>query len=76
MALISSQRAGNLSPLKQLLTERALAELLSVSATHLGHLRKRRVLPYLLLGKSVRYNQDEVALALDRLTVRPPGVQT
>lgn len=63
------------SPLRKLVNERELAALLGVSSTHLGHLRKRRILPYLLLGKAVRYCPDDVAAALDRLTVRPPGVQ-
>jgi hypothetical protein len=76
MPTITIQRAGNLSPLKKLVNERELSALLGVSATHLGNLRKRRVLPYLLLGKAVRYSPDDVALALEFLTVRPPKVQT
>jgi hypothetical protein len=75
MASSPLPRGGTLTPLKKLISEKQLAEILGVSSTHLGHLRKRRVLPYIVLGKTVRYEPDEVRLAIDRLTVRPPEVQ-
>jgi len=53
-----------------LITERQQAALLSVSHRHLINLRTRRLVPFLKLGKSVRYSPEAVAKALDKLTIR------
>ena len=57
--------------LPKLISEHDLAETLGISKRHLGNLRTRRVLPYVMLGKSVRYDPAAVRQVLDRLTVAP-----
>ncbi len=66
---------GTLAPLKKLISERELAKMLGVSLRHVGNLRERRVIPFIRLGRSVRFNPDEISQVLNRLTVRPPEVQ-
>jgi hypothetical protein len=52
-----------------LITEKAQAELLGCSLRHLINLRNRRLVPFVRLGKCVRYNPDAVQQALQKLTV-------
>ena len=59
-----------------LVTEKELATLLNISWQHLVNLRKRRLVPFVRLGKSVRYSPTKVAKALEKLTVEehtPPA---
>jgi Helix-turn-helix domain len=53
----------------QLITEKELAGLTRCSVRHLINLRNRRLIPYVRLGKSVRYNPEHVKRAIDKLTV-------
>jgi hypothetical protein len=52
-----------------LVTEKAQADILSISVHHLINLRKRRLVPYVRLGKSIRYDPNEVAKAVRKLTI-------
>lgn len=56
-----------------LVTERTQARLLRVSLRHLINLRKRRLVPHVRLGRSVRYNPSEVEKAVEKLTVQAVG---
>jgi excisionase family DNA binding protein len=51
---------------KQLITVREQAALLSVSPRHLHDLTRQRIVPCVRLGRSVRYNPQAVAVALER----------
>lgn len=53
-----------------LITEKAQAQLLGCSLRHLINLRNRRLVPYLRLGRLVRYNPNEVERAIQKLTIR------
>ena len=53
-----------------LITEKAQAELLGCSLRHLINLRNRRLVPFVRLGKLVRYNPDNVQKAVEKLTIR------
>ena len=53
-----------------LITEKAQAELLGCSLRHLINLRNRRLVPFVRLGRLVRYHPDHVQKALEKLTVR------
>jgi excisionase family DNA binding protein len=50
----------------QLVTVREQAALLSVSPRHLHDLTRQRIVPCVRLGRSVRYNPQAVAAALER----------
>jgi hypothetical protein len=54
----------------KLRTEKEMAERCSCSQRHLINLRNRRLIPFIKLGHLVRYNEDAVMRALDKLTVR------
>jgi hypothetical protein len=60
---------------KLLLTEKAQAELLSISWRGLAEYRKRRLVPCVRLGRLVRYNPVEVARAMEALTVESVGTR-
>jgi hypothetical protein len=51
---------------KHLITAREQAALLSVSTRHLHDLKNQRIIPCVRLGRSVRYNPQAVAAALER----------
>ena len=55
---------------KTLLTEKEQAQRLNCSWRHLVNLRERRQIPFIKLGKLVRYNPEAVQRALEKLTVR------
>ncbi len=61
--------SGAVSPLKKLLTESDLSELLSVSPRHIVALRQRGLLSYVRLGRLVRFDPERVARELGQLTV-------
>jgi hypothetical protein len=52
-----------------LVDEKTQARLLRISHHHLVNLRNRRAHSFVKLGKSIRYNPDRVAKALEKLTV-------
>lgn len=55
---------------KTLLTRNEQAEALSISWRHLENLRKARLIPFVKLGRSIRYDPRKVAEAIERnLTV-------
>ena len=56
--------------LKYYNTEEELAKELRVSQRHLINLRNRRLIPFVRLGRLIRYDRRAVAKALDKLTVR------
>jgi hypothetical protein len=51
-------------PLKQLVTEQQLANILSVSARHIRVLRTRKLIPWIRLGRSVRFYIPDVETAI------------
>ena len=54
----------------RLLTEKEQAEELQCSLRHLANLRKRRLIPYVRLGRSIRFDPAAVERALTKLSVR------
>ena len=59
--------------MKELITEQEQAKLLHCSARHVWNLRKRRLIPVIKLGRSVRYDPEAVARAMGKLTVKELG---
>ena len=57
----------------RLLTERQQAKQLQISPRHLYDLRQKRLVPFIKLGKSVRYDPEDVAQAIKKLTIREHG---
>ena len=57
------------SQIEALLTEQDVAAVLSVSIRHVRNLRQRRLLPWVKLGRSVRFTVPAVRAALEKLTV-------
>lgn len=55
---------------KTLLTEKEMAADIAVSWRGLAEFRKRRLVPFIKLGRLVRYNRADVFKALEKLTVR------
>jgi hypothetical protein len=53
----------------QLLTEKQQAASLQVCTRHLINLRHKRLIPYVQLGKSIRYDPKAVERALKKLSV-------
>lgn len=56
--------------LTQLNNEKQEAALLNISWRGLQEYRKRRLVPYIKLGKRVLYNHGDVMRALEKLTVK------
>jgi excisionase family DNA binding protein len=56
-----------------LVTVKELASMLGCSWRHVLSLRDQRLIPYVRLGRLVRYNPEEVRQAIERLTVRERG---
>jgi hypothetical protein len=50
----------------KLITPREQAALLSVCTRHLHDLKNQRIIPCVKLGRSIRYNPQAVAAALER----------
>lgn len=53
-----------------LVNEKQMAAMLGVSWGHMINLRRRRMVPFIQLGKSIRYNPKLVEIALQKHTVR------
>jgi excisionase family DNA binding protein len=56
-----------------LVTAKELAPMLGCSWRHVLTLRDQRLIPYVRLGRLVRYNPEEVRQAIERLTIREQG---
>ena len=54
----------------RLLTEREQAEQLRCSLRHLVGLRNKRLIPFIRLGRSIRYDPNAVERALKKLTIK------
>jgi len=54
---------------KEYLDTRELAEWLGVSVRTVANLRQRRVIPYVKLGRVVRFKRDAVEAALKSFTI-------
>ena len=52
---------------KSIMTTAEVAEALGVSQTLVHELRKKGVLPYLKLGKSIRYEKAKLIIAIEKL---------
>jgi hypothetical protein len=55
---------------KQLLTGKELAPIIGCSWRHVMTLREKRMIPYVQLGRLVRYNPQEVLRAIQKLTIK------
>jgi excisionase family DNA binding protein len=53
----------------KLLTEKEQAAQLNCSLRHLINLRNRRKIPFIRLGRSVQFDPDAVARALEKLSI-------
>jgi hypothetical protein len=49
------------------------AEELGISLRHLANLKAKRLIPFVRLGGSIRYDPDQVRRALDKLSVKEVG---
>jgi excisionase family DNA binding protein len=56
---------------EKLATGSEIAGLLNISPRHLVNLRERRVIPFIRLGRVIRYNRTAVSMAIAHLTVQP-----
>jgi len=66
-----TKQSGPSAPLKKLLTEQEMGEILGVSRRNLSNLRNARSIRFIKLGRLVRFDPDLVAADLARLTVNP-----
>jgi Helix-turn-helix domain len=57
--------------LERLFTETELAGRLGISPRHLSDLRKQGLIPYIALGRCIRYKEKDVVRAIEKLTVMP-----
>jgi hypothetical protein len=48
-----------------------IVALLNISPRHLVNLRERRIIPFIRLGRVIRYDRAAVSAAITRLTVQP-----
>jgi excisionase family DNA binding protein len=55
---------------KQLLTDKEMAAILGCSWGHVKTLRLKRQIPFVKLGRLVRYNPEEVMKAIEKLTTK------
>lgn len=53
-----------------LITGEEQAKLLSCTSRHLRNLCKRRLIPYVKLGRSIRFNPNAVERAVEKLTIK------
>lgn len=62
--------AKKLFDMQQLINEAGLCALLQISKRHAAALRKKRLIPFIKLGKSVRFDETAVLAAVKKLTVK------
>jgi excisionase family DNA binding protein len=60
---------------KQLFTDKEMAAMLGCSWAHVKTLRLKRQIPFIKLGRLVRYNPQEVMKAIEKLTTRERDYQ-
>jgi len=66
-----THESGLAAPLPiKLLDETAVCEMLNLSPRHLRGLRERRLIPFVKLGRLVRFNPKSLLPAIDKLTIR------
>jgi predicted DNA-binding transcriptional regulator AlpA len=58
---------------KHLKTEKEMMATLGISRKLIQNLRTSRLIPYVKLGRSVRYNPEEVSKAIEKLTINEIG---
>ena len=56
---------------KSIMTTAEVAEALGISQTHVHELRKQGILPYLKLGKSIRFEKSKLIKAIEKLQYNP-----
>ena len=56
---------------RSIMTTAEVAEELGISQTHVHELRKQGVLPYLKLGKSIRFEKAKLIMAIQKLQYNP-----
>jgi len=56
---------------KSIMTTAEVAEALGISQTHVHELRKQGLLPYLKLGKSIRFEKMKLQKAIEKLQYNP-----
>lgn len=56
--------------MKELITEEEQARQLHCSQRHLIRMRNRRMIPYVKLGRMIRYDPMKVAAAIEKLTIK------
>jgi excisionase family DNA binding protein len=61
-------------PYVRLLTKREIARVISKSERSIDNMMKGRVIPFLKLGRSVRFKLRDVEKALSKLTVREVSI--
>lgn len=64
---------GREAPEEQLLDEDDVARYLKLPVSHVRTLRSRKLLPYVLLGKAVRYRRADIERAVALHTVAAIG---
>lgn len=57
--------------LEKYITEDELAQALNVSKRSIATYRAQRVIPFMKIGRQIRFNPGDVKTALAQLTVRP-----
>lgn len=70
-AATTPQPETSASVLRPLRDESFIAEKLGISPRHLIYLRERRLIPFVKLGRLVKFDEVEVQLAIQALTIRP-----
>jgi len=66
--IISSQ--DNPRAFEHLLTRQELASELRISLRHIDSLQNKRLIPFVRLGRVIRFNRIHVSRALEKLTVK------
>jgi excisionase family DNA binding protein len=64
-----TKNSGFCSPLQKFEREKTVADQLGISPRHLRDLRAQRLIPFVRLGRSIRFDPVAVAQAVKRLTV-------
>lgn len=60
---------------RQLVTIEEIAPFIGCSVRHVRNLRNQRLIPYVPLGRLIRYNPEKVMEAIEKLTVKEQGAE-
>ena len=60
---------------RQLVSIAELAPFLGLTVRHVRKLRTQRLIPYIQLGRLIRYDPNEVLKAIQRLTIKEQGAE-